>query len=117
MANEITITAKIKCTNGELIVPESGVVRLSIDQATQGYFADVIGTTTTFADLPASVTAPGMTYFKNLDATNDIYLGTADSQFSVKLKPGEVALFRCHELLGHKASAGTPSLQLICLED
>ena len=34
MANEITMTAKLKLTNGELVVPELSVIGKTINQAT-----------------------------------------------------------------------------------
>jgi len=117
MANEITITAKIKCTNGELVVPESGVVRLSIDQATQGYAADVVATTDTWTLLASSPPSPGWGYYKNLDSTNTISLGPENNKYTVELKPGEVALFRSSQALGADASTGTPKLQYIIFED
>tara|TARA_Y100000310_G_scaffold18771_1_gene18429 strand:+ start:664 stop:1014 length:351 start_codon:yes stop_codon:yes gene_type:complete len=116
MANEITITAKIKATNGELVVPESGVVRQSINQTTQGYMAAVEAIGTNEALVLGDIANPGWAYFKNLDATDSIYIGLTGS-YSIELQPGEVAMFRCKAALYAASSANTPKLQYIIFED
>jgi len=118
MANEITMTAKLKLANGELVVPEMSVIGKAIDQATQGYAGDVQATATAFALLtPPSLANPGWSYFKNLDATDTIYLGSANNEYTVELKPGESALFRCAVPLGAESTANAPLLQYVIFED
>lgn len=119
MAEEIQITAKIKCTNGEFSLPTHGVSNQKVDQTTQGYVSSTEATSTTAELLELNdVANPGYGFFKNLDATDTISIGFADNQFIVELGPKEVALFRvAGTTITVKASANTPKLYYVILED
>lgn len=100
MADEITITMNISVKNGNFTYDRN--LRLVIDQANVGGANPGkvnVGTTSEAISLP-DITSAGWCYVQNLDATNFVNWGAAESgsasiMASVgKLKPGEAALFR-----------------------
>jgi len=120
MANEITVTAKLECTNGNLgtsVRPSSH----KFDQTAVGAYDAVhnIGTTeeniTTFQDL----TTEGWCYIRNLDATNYCQVGFSTAVYGIRLEAGEPALFRCEPAvtLYLKANTAATNIRIVVLED
>ena len=93
MANEITITAGLVLTNGNLSVkvnPES----TRFDQVTRrggGPGTVDVGTVEQTVDFGGIV--PGFVILKNLDDTNFVELGFSSGVYGIKLQPGSLALF------------------------
>ena len=96
MANEITITTSLAFTKGGVgsTLADAGltfdVSGTDYVQGTQqvGFAAEEV------LDL-GDITTPGYCYMKNTDATNFVVVrGVAADTITVKLKAGEVALFR-----------------------
>lgn len=95
MANEITMTVNFSLTNGNLsFAYQPG--QLSVDQSasggpTPGFLT--IGTseeTEAFSELSTL----GYCIIRNLDTTNFIRVGFATGVYGMRLKAGEIALFR-----------------------
>jgi hypothetical protein len=60
----------------------------------------------------------GRFYFKNLDPTNTILISDDGVVYALSLKPGEDAKGRWNTAAVHaKASAGTPKLYYLLVED
>jgi len=60
----------------------------------------------------------GYAYFKNLDNTNNIQIGSDGTTFQLLLKPGEFALVRWNQTnVSAKASAGAPALEYMLVEN
>jgi hypothetical protein len=99
MSQEITVSASLSLQNS---VITSAVARATtsakVDQSGQRYLQGVMHVPITAGGtaIPVSgLVAPGWLYLKNLDATNFItILNAASGNALVKLKPGEVAMFR-----------------------
>lgn len=98
MANEISATAKLTVTKDGVTI--TGDTTKQITLTGTGKWANVqnIGAATEQISFPADLTTEGIGYLwlKNLDATNFVQIGlnTPLTQILIKLKPGEIALFR-----------------------
>lgn len=93
MANEISLTVALNCTDGNLVIDKKPPTIL-ITQATQYYSAGVqlIGTTYEHLVIGSDVATAGVSYFRNLDPTNYVELGrevAATFYPFAKIKPGE----------------------------
>lgn len=101
MANELQVTASLVyskpvATLGtvSLAVTESGNVSRQID-ITSGRKASAAQSIGTAEEQFSVVDVSSVRYFliQNLDATNFVQVGTATGAYSIKLLPGDVALF------------------------
>lgn len=118
MANEITLTVSFRCLNGDY---DSGPLSLTkqITQSAQGANSVIQPMTTTSTGISVGpVTTYGYMFCRNIDSTNNIVLGSTVN-YEMTLKPGEFAIFRRTPGVNMeaKASAGTPKLQVLLLQD
>lgn len=95
MANEITISARLKVVNGSLSF-ERNLSSMSIDQAavggpTPGYMT--IGTSEE-STMMSELGTLGWLFMQNLDTTNYVEWGFSTGVYGGKMEPGEPALFR-----------------------
>ena len=125
MANEIKVTAKMSCTNGNFIVPALGSSEQSITQTTlgggvPGYVS--IGTGAEEDIVTTDVGTLGWVWMKNLDSTNYIQWGPKSGGVMVpvgRLKAGEAVVLRLEPgiTLRMTANTGACKLQIIVLEN
>ena len=120
MADEIQLSLKLAVRKSSLIHSESpGTITATLtgNVATGG----VQTITTTAAVLSmSSVTTAGYGYFRNIDGTNSVELGTGTTTFVAfaKLKAGEAAIMRLGtNAPSAKAGAATVGLQYYILQD
>lgn len=114
MADEITVSAWLSLTNGELKF-QSDTTSQSIDQAAAGMMGNVqtVGTSAEVL-LLGDISTPGVILVKNLDATNyvEIGAGTGGSWAAhVKVKPGETWIYRL-SVAAPSAQANTAPVKL-----
>ena len=120
MANEITVTAKLECTNGNLQTTVRPNAQ-KFDQTAVGAYDAVhsIATAeenvTTFQDL----TTEGWCYLRNLDATNYCQVGFSTGVYGIRLEAGESALFRCEPAvtLYLKSDTAACNVRIVVLEN
>jgi len=120
--NVITVNASLTVANGNFTARYTSGA-LQIDQVIAGGGAPGfvnIGTseeTVSFGD----ITTPGYVFIRNLDDTNYVTLGPDSTGMvaAIKLKAGEVALFRTDDSATWKAQANTAAcdLSFYVLED
>ncbi len=120
MANEISVTAKLQCANGnhDLKITPS---RHQFDQAAVGAY-DVINNIATTEESIATfgdVTTEGWCYIRNLDATNYVQIGFSTAVYGIRLEAGEVAMFRCEPALTLylKSNTAACDVRVVVLED
>lgn len=120
MANEITVSARLKVNNGSLSF-ERNISSLSIDQAavggpTPGYVT--IGTTEESIAFGELGTA-GWLFMQNLDTTNYVEWGFATTVYGGRLEAAEPALFRLNpsSTLYLKANTAACKCVVYALED
>jgi hypothetical protein len=99
VANELTVSVSARYSkNGvQLSTDDFGVAGIQIDvSGTEvARFVQLIGTTEEAIAKPSDIATPGFCVLKNLDPTNYVSIQSASGATAcIKLKPGEVALFR-----------------------
>ena len=97
MSNEIRVTARLKCKNGSLDVPETGGT-YNADQTTLGGGGPgtvTIGTSE--EDISFGDIAPGYVHLINCDTTNYVLYGPKNGSAALQnfavLRPGAEAVF------------------------
>jgi hypothetical protein len=94
MANEITLTTTIRWTRGGAVIQASNTETITQVGSAAIENVQTVGTTSEAIDF-GDVTDPAYIYFKNLDETHDVYLGTVTpmtaEDASVILSPGGAA--------------------------
>jgi hypothetical protein len=94
MAQELSINISAALSKGNLKASVSpGVLKVDV---TGSVFIDNVQTvgTSEEAVVFGDVATPGYVYVRNLDATNYVQLGATTGVYTIKLMPGENALFR-----------------------
>lgn len=115
MANEIQVTTKLVCKNGNLSVsrtPNQFQVDQAAAGAAQGFAA--IATSATSISL-GSVSAAGWAYFYNTDETNYVEIGPDNAGTFVpfmRLQPGDSAVVALTPSITLKAQAHTATVLL-----
>lgn len=123
MADEITISAILRCENGNLSVRrDSGSSRFTQTAIGRAGGAQSVGFAAHEAVAVGDVSTLGWAYFKNLDTTNFVEIGVdvaATFYPLVRLEAGEAALFRLSPSATVYAKANTAAVLLDCeiLED
>jgi hypothetical protein len=121
MSNELRTSVSVACTNGNYA--DSFSVNSSYNQTSQGASAGTLTTSTSAASLPVgSLSTVGWLCCRNLDGTNNIFVGGYASSTYVpfaELLPGEWGVFRIDPsaTIKVKSSAGTPILQYMWLNN
>ena len=115
MADEITITSNLQCTNGGFsFATREGSVRVDQAVAGGGGPGTVTITTSDAAVSLGSFTAKGYCFIKNLDSTNYVEFGPESGGAIVKmfrLNAGESCLFRFVSSATLRAQANTASVK------
>ncbi len=111
MSDEITVTAALRCSNGDFRLDVNpGSVQIDQAIAAGGNPGTVsIGTVDTAISF-TGLTTPGYVWMRNLDGTNYVDIGPDSGGTMVpclRLKAGEVALFRLSAGVTLKGKAHT----------
>lgn len=120
MANEITITQRIQCINGNFDTGTLAVSGAQFDQAAAGAAGGVQNIGTTEESLSAGdLTTKGWLFIRNLDATNYVQLGFSTGVYGCRLEAGEPATFRTEPAatIYLKANTAACNVQYLWLED
>ena len=94
MSNELKIVAAMNFSKGgaKCNCAESISVTVTGDAFTSGVQA--VGTTEEELAQGADLGTPGYVFIKNLDTTNYVEIGSTTGVYDLKLKAGEIALYR-----------------------
>jgi hypothetical protein len=116
MSNEVTVNASLNVRKVNLIQTRSANGAFDLNAASPAVAAGTksIGFAAHEAIALGSVATPGWAYFKNVDATNYIQLGTDSSGAFIafaKLKPGEFCILRLATAAPY-AKANTAAVKL-----
>jgi hypothetical protein len=125
MANELTVTAGLRFAKG------SGDAALSITQNLSNTvdvsgteagnsLIQVVGTSAEAMAAPSDVGTQGYVLLRNLDTTNFVTVSTdsaAHANPCVKLKAGEIAVFRANGALYLKADTAACRVEFTVIED
>lgn len=125
MADEITVSATLKCINGDFTFNRK-ISGQQFDQTAQGANGGVqeIGFAAHEAVALGDLTTEGYAIFRNLDDTNFLELGidvAAAFEPVARLEPGEIALYRISQDAGAtpyaQANTAACNLEYMILED
>lgn len=120
MADEITLTAMLKLAISGQQTVQCAAENESFDiaGAKKIHHVQAIGTSAEAIDI-GDITTCGYCWLRNLDPTNFVTIRMGASGADViKLKAGEVALFRLAASTPHAiADTGTCNLEILILED
>lgn len=117
MADELNITISFnfeKSGSQPIAIAPSDVVTVAgsyVAQATQ-----LIGTSDETLTYPADLATVGYCVFQNLDGTNYIEIGNDGSNYPVRLKAGEIAVFRFNGTVHAKANTAACKLAFWIVE-
>ena len=122
MSAEIKATIGLTCTKGELsIAVATATDSIDMSGTTYSDVAQIVGTTYEALTIGGDVGTEGVSFFKNMDATNYVEIGVevaAAFYPLIKLKAGESAL--CRLAIGTvfaKANTSSVKLRALVLED
>ena len=119
MANEITASVMLKANTAlgaKVVRKESKQIDMAGDSVNQGIQSIGTGGTQLEDHEQALGGTPGMVFVKNLDTSNYVTIGTHASEHSIKLLPGEFALFRSNGTLYGQANTSTVKIEYIVVE-
>lgn len=116
MSKEISIGATIsfKKTGAQVSRSES----ITVDVTGDAFSHEVLSILTTVTTIVegGDLGTAGYVFLKNLDTTNYITVGLS-GQYSIKLKAGEIALFRAAAPIYALANTATCLLEYLIIED
>lgn len=119
MADELTITAKLKFDKNLNAAVEMGVEDVTFDVSGEDYVKRTHSVSTIPAALPLGpITTPGYIFIKNLDDAATLYFYAASTgSIAVKVQPGEAALFRVGSTAPYVASSsGSVEFEYLLVE-
>ena len=116
MANELRIEAQLEYSKSGVKQNkhDSAYVDVSGDSFT--HVVQEVGTSDELIVIGSDVATWGYVYLKNLDSTNYVEVGLTSS-YSIKLKAGEVAMFRAAAALYAQANTAAVDLEIIVIEE
>lgn len=120
MANEITVTLRMGCINGNFNPGTISASSLQYDQAAAGAASGIQAIGTSEETLSTGdLTTYGWLYIRNLDATNYVQLGFSTGVYGIRLEAGEPAMFRTEPAatVYLKADTAACNVQFQWLED
>jgi len=116
MANELRIEAQLEYSKSGVKQNkhDSAYVDVSGDSFT--HVVQEVDTSNELIVIGSDVATWGYVYLKNLDSTYYIEVGLTSS-YSIKLKAGEVAMFRAAAALYARANTAAVDLEIIVIEE
>jgi len=118
MANELSVTAKLSFSKANSKVSRADTESVDVTGSEFTHQVQVVGTTEEEIAQGADVGTPGYVWAKNLDATNYVEIGSTTGVYDIKVKAGEIALWRHNSAtLYGKANTSAVRLEYIIIED
>ena len=94
MANEIAISVSISFSKGGATVSRLEAIQVTVTGDAFSHEVQEVGTAEEELAQGADLGTPGYMFIKNLDATNYVEVGSTTGVYDIKLKAGEIALYR-----------------------
>ena len=116
MSNEISISASLTFSKGGASVSRSEGIQVSVTGDAFSHEVMSIPTSATLLVEGGDLGTAGYVLIKNLDATNYVTVGLS-GQYSIKLKAGEIALFRAAAPIYALANTATVLVEYLIVED
>lgn len=116
MANELIVTAGFDYSKSGLTVYSRENVSVTVTGTEISRHIQSIGTSAEEAVAVSDIGTQGYVFAKNLDSTNYVEMGTT-GKLAVKLKAGEIAVFRTGGALYAQANTAAVRVLFIVIED
>ena len=118
MANELSVSVRISFSKSNSKISRASTASIDVTGSEFTHQVQVVGTTEEEIAQGADVGTPGYVWAKNLDATNYVEIGSTTGVYDIKLKAGEIALWRHNSAtLYGKANTSAVRLEYIIIED
>ena len=118
MADELSIGVTMSFSKGGAIARRAE--RISVDVTGDALTHEVqeVGTSEEELAQGADLGTPGYLFIKNLDATNYVEIGSTTGVYDIKVKAGEVALYRHNSsTIYAKANTAACKVEYLLIED
>lgn len=106
MSNELSLSASLAFNKGGASVSRSEGIQVTVTGDAFSHEVQSIGTTEEQLAQGADLDVPGYMFIKNLDTTNYVEVGSTTGVYDIKMKAGEIALYR-HNSVTVYAKANT----------
>ena len=116
MANELRIEAQLEYSKSGVKQNKHYSAYADVSGDSFTLVVQEVGTSNELIVIGSDVATWGYVYLKNLDSTNYVEVGLTSS-YSIKLKAGEVAMFRAAAALYARANTDVVDLEIIVIED
>ena len=116
MANELRIEAQLEYSKSGVKQNKHDSTYADVSGDSFTHVIQEIGTANEAISIGGDVGTWGYVYLKNLDSTNYVEVGLTSS-YSIKLKAGEVAMFRAAAALYAQANTAAVDLEIIVIEE
>lgn len=118
MANELTLVVAMTFSKGGAENQRSESIQVTVTGDAFTHEIQEIGTSEEEVAQGAEVGTPGYMFVKNLDSTNYIEIGSTSGVYDIKLKAGEIALYRHNSATVYaKANTAACNLEYWLIED
>lgn len=116
MAKEILLGVTITFKKGGAQVSRSESIAVNVTGDAFSHETQSIGTSNVALALGTALGTPGYIFIKNLDAVNYVEVGNTNA-YAIKLKAGEVALYRHDGTPFAKANTAACLVEYLIIED
>ena len=117
MAKEISIGVTISFQKGGAQVSRSEAITVDVTGDAFSHEVQEVGTSEEQLAQGADLGTPGYIFIKNLDATNYVEIGSTTGVYDIKLKAGEVCLYRHNSATVYaKANTGACNVEYLLIE-
>ena len=116
MANELRIEAQLEYSKSGVKQNKHDSTYADVSGDSFTHVVQEVGTSDELIVIGSDVATWGYVYLKNLDSTNYVEVGLTSS-YSIKLKAGEVAMFRAAAALYAQANTAAVDLEIIVIEE
>jgi len=118
MAKEISIGVTISFRKGGAQVSRSESITVDVTGDAFSHEVQAVGITEEELAQGSEVGTPGYMFIKNLDATNYVEIGSTTGVYDIKLKAGEVCLYRHNSATVYaKANTAICNVEYLLMED
>jgi len=94
MSNELSLSVSLTFNKGGASVSRSEGIQVTVTGDAFSHEVQEVGTAEEELAQGADLGTPGYMFIKNLDATNYVEVGSTTGVYDIKLKAGEIALYR-----------------------
>lgn len=116
MANELALSARLIFNKGGASARMSEGISVDVTGDSFTHEVQEIGTSEEILFQGTDLGTLGYVFLKNLDSTNYVQVGIT-GQYSIRLRAGEIALFRADADMYAKANSAAVKLDKILIED